>query len=77
MQLLPSGTSAASAACIRIHNHGLVLLKSQISLKEVSKKCQRSFKGVFKKSLHKKFLGGPKKFLRSVSEIFKKFLGSF
>ena len=48
MQLLPSVTSVPSAASIRILLHDIVLLKSQRSLKEVSKKFLRSF--------YKKFL---------------------
>ena len=42
MQLLPSVTSVASAACIIILLHDLAL-KSQRSTKEVSKKFLRSF----------------------------------
>ena len=42
MQLLPSATSVASAACIRILLHDLVLLESQRILKEVCKKTLRS-----------------------------------
>ena len=43
MQLLPAVTSVASAACIRILLHDLVLIKSERALKEVSKKFLRSF----------------------------------
>ena len=51
MQLLPPVTSVASAACIRILLYDLLLIKSQRSIKEVSKKFLKSFYEVSKKLL--------------------------